>query len=60
MSGATEPLPKTYSAVEMLEILVNIIWEKTDTSKEWMTSDECLTVQDMLDRAQVVITRERD
>lgn len=58
MSGATEPSPKTYSAVEMLEILVDIIEWKTDTSKEWVTADEYLTIQDMLDRAAIVIKRE--
>lgn len=50
--------PKTYSAIEMLKILVDIIEWKCDSAKEWETADECLTVQDMLDRADVVIKRE--
>ena len=78
MCGATEPLPKTYSAVEMnvrektaqmgftetltldiLEILVDIIEYKCDPSKSWETADEYLTIQDILDRAHVVIKREK-
>jgi len=76
--GATEPSPKTYSAVEMnvrqktaqmgftetltleiLEILVDIIECKIGLSDEWDTKDECLTIQDVLDRAAVVIKREK-
>ena len=59
MCGATESSPKTYSAVEMLEILAEIIECKCDPSKEWETADEYLTVGDMLDRAHVVIKREK-
>ena len=59
MCGATGPSPKTYSAVEMLEILVDIIEWKVDPSKECPTGDEYLSIQDMLDRAAVVIKREK-
>lgn len=60
MPGATGPLPKTYSVIAMLEILAEIIDWKMDTSVEWETEDGCLlSVQDMLDQADIVIKREK-
>ena len=58
MSETTKPSPKTYSTLEMLKILMEIIEWKMDPNTEWETGSECTTVGDMLDRAQIVITRE--
>jgi len=52
--GFTETL-----TLEILEILVDIIECKIGLSDEWDTKDECLTIQDVLDRAAVVIKREK-
>ena len=58
MSDSKEPSPKTYSTLKMLKILMEIIEWKMDPSTEWETGDECITVGDMLDRAQIVIEKE--
>ncbi len=58
MPETKEPLPKTYSVLEMLKILMEIIEWKMDPNTEWEMGDECTTVGNILDRAQIVIEKE--
>ncbi len=55
MPEAKEPSPKTYSTLEMLVILAEIINWRVDPNTEWEIGDECTTVGDMLDRAEIII-----
>ncbi len=58
MLETEEPSPKTYSVLEMLEILADFIAWRVDPRTKWETSNESITVGEMLERAQIVITRE--
>ena len=48
---------KTYSVLEMLVILAEIIDWKMDPNTEWEIGDEYTTVGEILNRAEIVIKR---